>query len=167
MYIHVAIRASTVVILNLQCLWLRVRISLLRCLREAQLIAEQKGASSVHHTPTTGEDGRGKGAESEAGDDQSSSNPVDHLGTFSERLEEFIKSMELLNQHVGTRLLRQQRSRTLVSGMRKMASCGTTERESECCLFVMCKQGSRFVLCGIYMFTTCTCTCTCMHIQNY
>ena len=104
----------------LQCLWLRVRISLLRCLREAQLIAEQKGASPSAHIPIV-DDGRGKGEESESGTaPSSSSNPVDHVSVFSERLEEFFKSMELLSQHVGTRMLRQQRSRTLVSGWFEM-----------------------------------------------
>ena len=89
-------------------------------MREGQLLAE-RGRKETSTTPTpvapAGDGGRGQGAGSEQGSKSSKeTNSVDRLTAYSERLEEFIKTLELLNQHVGTRMLRQQRSRTLVSG---------------------------------------------------
>ena len=98
---------------NLQCLWLRVRLSLLRCLRESQFIGARTGLSPA--STATGDGGRSKGAESGNVESSASTDSVDGVSVYSERLEDFIKSLELLNQHVGTRMLRQQRSRTLVS----------------------------------------------------
>ena len=83
-------------------------------------------ASTTTTTTATAGDGegrRGKGAESAGGKGAGSEsaessiamNSVDGLKNYSERLEDYIKSLELLSQHVGTRMLRQQRSRTLVS----------------------------------------------------
>ena len=113
---------------------MRVRLSLLRCLRQAQFIGvthSETSTSTTNTSPiaTAGDDGggrgkwaesekgggRGKGAGSESTESSTPKNSVDGVSNFSERLEDYIKSLELLSQHVGTRMLRQQRSRTLVS----------------------------------------------------
>ena len=75
-------------------------------------------ASTTTTTTATAGDGerrRGKGAGSDSTESSTATNSVDGLKNYSERLEDYIKSLELLSQHVGTRMLRQQRSRTLVS----------------------------------------------------
>lgn len=108
---------------------MRVRLALIRCLRQAQFIATATGEASASSTTTTttagdgGRGGRGKGVEStaskkagsEGAKSSTATNSEDGLKNYSERLEDYIKSLELLGQHVGTRMLRQQRSRTLVS----------------------------------------------------
>ena len=89
--------------------------------------SEASTATTTSTPPTAtagdGDGGRGKGAGSEGGkgagsesaESSTPTNSANSLKNYSERLEDYIKSLELLNQHVGTRMLRQQRSRTLVS----------------------------------------------------
>ena len=72
-------------------------------------------STSPTATASDGDDGRGKGAGSEIAESSKPVNSADGVSNYSERLEDYIKSLELLSQHVGTRMLRQQRSRTLVS----------------------------------------------------
>ncbi|MCG8623491.1 MAG: hypothetical protein MJE68_16050 [Proteobacteria bacterium] len=75
-------------------------------MRQAQFITVATDEASTTTTPSTG------------------------LANYSERLEDYIKSLELLSQHVGTRMLRQQRSRTLVSEQDKICHICTKFKDS-------------------------------------
>ena len=139
-------------------------------MREGQLLAE-RGRKETSTTPTpaapTGGGGRGQGAGSEQQGSKGSkeTNSVDRLTAYSERLEEFIKTLELLNQHVGTRMLRQQRSRTLVSGEGPGAFPSLPLEGSRECLFV--NEGNynfsnvqNTLNCMYTCSGSCSCSCT-------
>ena len=87
-----------------QCLWLRVRVVLVQCLREAVLFTPGSETSGDSKRPTSGTN--------DTSDKNSDKEGV--VLVLSQRIKDFTKCLELLDQHVGMLILRQRKG-SLVS----------------------------------------------------
>ena len=88
---------------TVQCLWLRVRVVLVQCIREAVLFT---GARSGNKRPPPSPSGKS--------DPSGTSSEEGVASSLGQRIRDFSKCINLLDQHVGILILRQRKG-TLVS----------------------------------------------------